>query len=181
MKPTHFALVVFLFLSTKIFCQKDSLDKAPVYPLKITLENLDKNKKNYKKKSRNLRIKITNQSDTSFSFSIMTCSWDCSFRFKPEIAYRDYWGCLANFPETITLKPKESFTLADKFKFLGSVIKKNITINVGFRVVNPMPNLETDDIKANMENLKKFDSQFDCDPKLTKKDFIWSNTISIRF
>lgn len=99
----------------------------------------------------------------------MTCSWEQSFRFNPEIAHRDYWGCLANFPETITLKPKESFTLADRFKFLDSAIKNNLTISVGFRFVNPMPDWRTVDPGANLENIKKIDSQFNYNPKLTKK------------
>ena len=59
MKIKYFVFFVCLLLFGKVFCQIDSLSKSPVYPLKITLENLDKNKKNHNKNhSRNLKLKL---------------------------------------------------------------------------------------------------------------------------
>ena len=168
----NFIIFALLFFSLKVFCQKASLNKHTQYPLQITVENLDKNKSYLTKtRSRNLRIKLTNNSDTSFSFLMMTCSWHGCVRFAPAIAFPNYFGCDRNFPEKITLKPKDTFKLDFNYSFLlKKKLQRSIILSVGVRIVTAVP----DDFTKSM-------SVFFDDPKYTNKDFIWSKSISIAF
>ena len=181
MKRKYFIFFISFWISLKLFSQGDPSVKNITFPLKITLENLEKKKTINKDHSRNLSIQITNTTDSSFSFSIMSCSWDWSIMFSPAIAYRDYWGCLKNIPETITLKSKESFILTDRFKLLDSASKKSVSISVGFKAVKPLPLYSGPDPAAMLKAVDKIFAQFEYDPKSTHKDYIWSKPISITF
>jgi hypothetical protein len=178
MKTKGFIIFVYLIFSLKVFCQNDSLNTISHSPLTITLENLDKGKvfqsKNY---LRRLRIKITNKTDTAFSFWVMSCSWDGCIRFTPNVAYRYYVGCDKNASEKITLKPNENHLLEADFKFFDRVLKKSTLISIGFRVITKLP-------KYDFENPNNKESPFSIfrdSPKYTYKDFIWSNPIAIKF
>lgn len=180
MKAT--CLVIFLFISTVCFCQKDTAIKPVNSPLQITLENLD-SASVYLRKSethfRNLRISIKNTSDTAFSFWLMTCDWHGCVRLKP-IGFPNYFGCDHNFPEKITLNPNEFHVLQFEFKFFKPKLNHSIKISAGFRIITQIP--KVDDIT---ESTNKFTpnrlSIFSDDLKYTDKDFIWSNKISIIF
>jgi hypothetical protein len=181
MKIKYCILFICFCLSVKVFSQADSSVAAHTYPLKIILENLDNKKSTNKEHTRNLRIKIINKADTSFSFSIMTCSWDWNISFSPGNAYRNYMGCDKNIPQTITLKPKESFVLEDNFKLSDSTVNYPISISAGFRVTKPLPLYSGPDETLIMENVRASFNQFDYNAKYTYKDYIWSNPISIMF
>ncbi|NOT94124.1 hypothetical protein [Ferruginibacter sp.] len=187
MKTKYFILIILLFTSVKVFSQKDSLNKNIAYPLKVTLEDIDKHTSNYSRDIfHKLRIKITNKADTSFSFWLMTCSWHGCINFNPDIVYSDFTGCDRNFPEEITLKPDSSFFLDAGYK-LDSLIKNSVVkLSVGLRVIklpyhNILEFLNADLADGNEKKIKDFIDQFHDDPEYPKKDYIWSKPISIKF
>ena len=187
MKTKYFILIILLFTSVKVFSQKDSLNKNIAYPLKVTLEDIDKHTSNYSRDIfHKLRIKITNKADTSFSFWLMTCSWHGCISFNPDIVYSDFTGCDSNFPEEITLKPDSSFFLNAGYK-LDSLIKNPVVkLSVGLRVIK-LPSHNIIDISNEVmaeDNKKKIKDLFDLFrdlPRYSKEDYIWSKPISIKF
>ena len=171
MKKRSLIFFILLTFAVRIFSQQDRTNIETASPLNISLENLDSGKV-YQSKLyyRNLRIKITNITDSAFSFFTMTCSWEGIFRFDPAIAYRIYLGCDSNTPNKIKLKPKESFTLEGKYKFSDITFKNVVLISVGLRVITHFSKWVSYPFEI-----------FYGDPNYTYKDFIWSKPISISF
>ena len=126
-------------------------------------------------------LQLTNQTDSTFSFWIMNCSWTDLVKTEPDSIILQVKECDKNHPGKISLESNQSILFNSIIEIPSDYFDKSVmryyhdykfnTFKIGFMIIKE--NEFTRYPNANWQNL--------IDDKKKKNQFIWSNPIDIKY
>ena len=116
--------------SVKIPTLSKKRDKGDNNPLKITVEITGKTVSTY-----HFKMSILNQTDSTYGFWLMTCSYEDNFKFNTSVIQFKGKACDSNFPELIELPSWKEHIIEDELVANLNVIKQEKDIRLGLILV----------------------------------------------
>lgn len=170
MKQLICFLAIIILVQATVYCQ--IIEK---HPLEISLKT---NHQDLQKKSgqQKFSIIITNTADTSFSFYMMSCSWQDGIVFSPNTVYRVINGCDRNVSEIVRIEPQKNIVYTGDFSCVDSLKRKAFKLKVALKILSDKNSVfDFKDITDEQE--RKAFSEWKS--KLIY-DYIWSKPVFIK-
>jgi len=126
-------------------------------------------------------LQLTNQTDSTFSFWIMNCSWTDLVKIEPDSILLEVKECDTNYPVKISLESHQSLSFNSIIEIPSDYFDKSVmqyyndykfnTFKIGFMIIGEneftrYPNYNWHDL---------------IDDKRDKNQFIWSQPIDIKY
>jgi len=134
MKKTITFLLIICALTS---CARNPEDKNPI---KVSVEILGKDTHTITRDgvitTYPIKISIRNQTDSTFSFWKMSCSYSDSFIFNSEGITLYYGGCDKNIEELVELSPKEEYMIQSKLLITDlEAVKRQKDLRLSFVLI----------------------------------------------